>query len=121
MHVLGLIFAGTSTEARPAMSLFLEQTMGLRRVEVDGVEADLFVLPDGAQMAVASPGGMGGSSRSIGFLVDDLDEAIDTLLRSGVPAGPVNQNAVYRYSHFRAPDGELYELIQRVEAEARPG
>lgn len=115
MRVLGLVFAGTSTEARPAMSVLLEQTMGLKRVQVAGVEADLFRLPDGSHVAVASPGGMGETVRSIGFLVEDLDEAIGTLVRAGVRTGAVNRNGVGRYTHFRAPDGQLYELIERTD------
>jgi glyoxylase I family protein len=114
VRVLGLIFAGTSTEARPTMATFLEQTMGLERVQVAGVEADLFRLPDGSHVAVASPGGIGATARSIGFLVEDLDKAIDTLKRAGVATDAVNQNAVERYTHFRAPDGQLYELIERT-------
>jgi catechol 2,3-dioxygenase-like lactoylglutathione lyase family enzyme len=114
MRVLGLIFAGTSTKARPTMATFLEHTMGLERVRVAGVEADLFRLPDGSHVAVASPGGMGATARSIGFLVEDLEEAVGTLNRAGVKTGAVNQNAVERYTHFRAPDGHLYELIERT-------
>ena len=114
MRVLGLVFAGTSTEARETMTAFLERTMGLERVQVAGVEADLFRLPDGSHLAVASPAGMGATERSIGFLVEDLDEAIGTLSRAGVTTGAVNHNAVERYTHFRAPDGHLYELIERI-------
>jgi catechol 2,3-dioxygenase-like lactoylglutathione lyase family enzyme len=114
MRVLGLVFAGTSTEARETMTAFLERTMGLERAQVAGVEADLFRLPDGSHVAVASPGGMGATERSIGFLVEDLDEAIGTLSRVGVSTGAVNHNAVERYTHFRAPDGHLYELIERT-------
>jgi hypothetical protein len=114
MRVLGLIFAGTSTEARPAMAAFFEQTMGLERARVAGVEADLFRLPDGSHVAVASPGEMGETARSIGFLVEDLDEAIGTLNRAGVRTGAVSRNAAERYAHFRAPDGHHYELIERT-------
>ncbi len=42
MYVLGLVFAGTSTEARPEMTRFLATTMGLEPTLVEGVEADLF-------------------------------------------------------------------------------
>jgi catechol 2,3-dioxygenase-like lactoylglutathione lyase family enzyme len=114
-----LIFAGTATEARPAMAKFFEETMGLQRAQVAGIEADLFRLPDGSHVAVASPGGMGATVRSIGFLVEDLDEAIGTLKRAGVRTDAVNQNAVERYIHFRAPDGHLYELIERTTLESR--
>jgi glyoxylase I family protein len=114
MRVLGLIFAGTSTETRPAMARFLEHTLGLARVQVAGVEADQFRLPDASHVAVASPGGMGATARSIGFLVEDRDEAISTLSGAGVATGAVSQNAVERYTHFRALDGHLYAMIERT-------
>ena len=58
MRILGLIFAGTSTPHRSEMANFLSDTLLLPRVQVDGVEAELFGLPDGSTFAVASPGGM---------------------------------------------------------------
>jgi hypothetical protein len=113
MHILGLTFAGTGTPQRGEMSWFLRETLGLQQVEVDGVEADLFRLPDGSHFAVASPGQMGDSDRSIGFLVDDLDEALTVLASARIEVGTVSENAQQRYVHFRAPDRQLYELVER--------
>lgn len=118
MRILGLTFAGTSTHHRSEMAAFLDTTFALPRLQVDGVEADLFGLPDGSTFAVASPEGMGDTPRSIGFLVDDLDDAAAHLREAGVEVGPVGENARMRYLHFRAPDGELYELIERKEDSA---
>ena len=50
-------------------------------------------------------------ARSIGFLVDSLDEAIAELQAAGIEVGEPSGNARYRYVHFRAPDGKLYELV----------
>ena len=80
---------------------------------MDGVEADLFELPDGSTFAVATPGGMGATARSIGFLVDDLDAAAGGLHDAGLEVGPIGENERERYLHFRAPDRELYELVER--------
>ncbi|WP_030266856.1 VOC family protein [Streptomyces sp. NRRL B-24484] len=113
MRILGLVFAGTSTERRPAMARFLRETLGLAPAAVDGVEAELFRLPDGSTFAVASPGGTGDTDRSVGFLVDDLAGALAELRSAGVPVGPVSENAQERYAHFRAPDGQLYEPVER--------
>lgn len=115
MRILGLVFAGTSTPHRSQMSGFLGDTLSLQRVQVDGVEADLFELPDGSTFAVASPGGMGDTPRSIGFLVEDLDVAVADLREAGVEVDPISENARERYLHFRAPDGELYELVERKD------
>jgi glyoxylase I family protein len=51
---------------------------------VDGVEADLFQLPDGSSFAVAAPGSVGDCARFVGFLVENLDEAIAELTATGV-------------------------------------
>jgi catechol 2,3-dioxygenase-like lactoylglutathione lyase family enzyme len=112
MKVLGLVFAGTSTDARAAMTTFLSETLGLERVEIARAEADMFAFPDGSHFAVADLRGMGDTSRSIGFLVADLDAAIATLAAAGVETGEIAENGIGRYTHFRAPDGKLYELVE---------
>jgi catechol 2,3-dioxygenase-like lactoylglutathione lyase family enzyme len=113
MRILGLTFAGTSTANRTAMTQFLSNTLGMRRVVVAGVEADLFELDDGAHFAVASPDTMGDSSRSIGFLVDDLAAVRSAVESDGYWVGDITSNEIEWYCHFRAPDGNLYELCQR--------
>lgn len=112
MRILGLAFAGTSTGARSRMSEFLQAAFGLRTVGVNGVDADVFDLPDGASFAVADAGGMG-SERSIGFLVEGLEEAVDRLRTLGIEVdAEISANERWRYVHFRAPDGHLYELME---------
>jgi catechol 2,3-dioxygenase-like lactoylglutathione lyase family enzyme len=112
IRVLGLVFAGSATDRRAEMAEFLRGTLGLTPVDDDGVEADLFELPDGSRFAVSGPGGMGETTRSIGFLVDDLDAAVESLREIGVDVDEPAENERHRYVHFRAPDGELYELIE---------
>lgn len=114
MRVLGICFAGTSTEGRLPMTRFVGEVLELPQVQVDGVEADLFALPDGSSFAVASPGGMGVSVRSLGFSVADLDEAVAELAAAGVATDATAENARERYVHFTAPDGHLYELVERL-------
>jgi glyoxylase I family protein len=114
MEILGVIFVGSSSDRRTEMASFAERVLGLSRTQIDGVEADLFDLPDGTRFAVASAGGMGATARSIGFLVGDIDSAVDELRRAGAETDDeIAENADYRYVHFRAPDGALYELVQR--------
>jgi glyoxylase I family protein len=101
------------------MTQFLRSVVGASRTEVAGASADMFVFADGSAFAVASPGGMG-ADRSVGFLVDDLDDAVRDLRSTGVVAGPPAINGLFRYVHFRAPDGHVYELMERV-LDPRPG
>jgi glyoxylase I family protein len=112
LQVVGLVFAGSATEHPEEMTRFVSETLGLERVEVDGVEADLFALADGSLFAISDPGGMGETSRSIGFRVADLEEAIADLRRAGIEVDAPAANDRQRYSHFRAPDGQLYELVE---------
>ena len=112
MRVLGLIFAGTATAQRAEMARFVEQQLGLERVDVGGVSADMFQLPDGSHFAVAGLREMGDTSRSIGFQVADLDEAVAELRAAGVEVDEPAENDRRRYAHFRAPDGKLYELVE---------
>lgn len=114
MIVKGIVFAGTATGARPEMRRFLHEVLGMAPARVEGVEADLFDLPDGSSFAVASPQGMGATERSLGFLVDDVDQARADLAAAGVPVdAQVSSNARERYLHFTAPDGQVYELVER--------
>ena len=94
------------------MARFARETLGLERVQLGGVEADIFALPDGSHFAVADPRGMGDTSRSIGFQVADLDEAAAELRAAGVEVDEPAENDRQRYVHFRAPDGKLYELVE---------
>ncbi len=114
MELLGICFAGTATSERLTMAKFLGDVLGLSQVKVAGVEADLFTFPDGSSFAVASVGGMGESDRSLGFLVANLDEAIGELDAAGVTTDATASNALERYVHFTAPDGHLYELVERL-------
>ena len=112
IRVLGLVFAGTATDKRAEMATFLRTTLGFEQTSDSGVEADLFELPDGSRFAVADPGGMGETSRSIGLLVESLDTAVTSLRAAGVDVDEPGTNDKHRYVHFRAPDGHLYELIE---------
>jgi catechol 2,3-dioxygenase-like lactoylglutathione lyase family enzyme len=116
MRILGLAFAGTSTGERSLMSEFLQAAFGLGTVGVSGVDADLFDLPDGASFAVADAGKMG-AERSIGFLVEGLEEAVGRLRALGIEVdAEISANERWRYVHFRAPDGHLYELMESADA-----
>ena len=117
MDIQGIVFAGTGTQNRLQMATFVREVLGMASVTVAGVEADLFDLPDGSSFAVAPPQGMGTTDRSLGFLVGDIEEAVRELFAAGVPVDEdISGNARERYVHFRAPDGQLYELVER-----RPG
>ena len=114
MEILGLVFAGSATDRRPEMARFVADVLGLEPAPTGGVSADMFALPDGAFFAVAGPrdAKRGATSRTIGFLVADLDAAVAELQAAGVEVDEPAVNDRHRYTHFRAPDGKLYELVE---------
>jgi glyoxylase I family protein len=60
-----------------------------------------------------------GAERTVGFLVDDLDAAVEELRAAGIETDDeVSVNERWRYLHFRAPDGQLYELVEPVTGDA---
>ncbi|MCU7826660.1 hypothetical protein [Kitasatospora sp. DSM 101779] len=44
---------------------------------------------------------------------DALAGALAELRAPGVPVGTVSENARERYAHVRAPDGQVYEPVER--------
>jgi hypothetical protein len=96
VRILGLVFAGTATERRAETARFLQETLGLTPAQDSGVEADLFELPDGSRFAVADPGGMGTSTRSVGFLVESLEDAVASLRAAGVECDEPAENDRHR-------------------------
>ena len=113
MQILGLIFAGTATDRREEMTQFATDVLGLTATPVEGAGADMFELPDGSTFAIAGPRELGETSRTLGFLVTNVDEAIAGLRAAGVEVDEPLENARFRYAHFHAPDGHLYELVER--------
>ena len=73
---------------------------------------DIDAIGDEESLAVADPRGMRVTTRSIGFQVETLDEAVAELRAAGVEVDEPAENERQRYVHFRAPDGKLYELVE---------
>jgi hypothetical protein len=113
MEIRGIGFVGSHTRAHEEMGSFLRNVLGLEPIAVDGVGATLFAAGNRDVFAVAHPYEEDDATeRTIGFLVGDLDEAIVELHVAGVETDRIGENARWRYTHFRMPDGKLYELIE---------
>ena len=114
MRITGITFVGTRTGVRPAMSDFLRDVLHLSPSGPTlGMDADVFDLPDGSSFAVASADPPDEQERTVGFSVDDIDAAREALEAAGVWVDDeVSENDRFRYLHFRAPDGRLYELVE---------
>jgi catechol 2,3-dioxygenase-like lactoylglutathione lyase family enzyme len=88
-------------------SMTLHARTAQRHLVAAGLEQD-------SPVAVEPAGGMGESARSLGFLVADLDEAVAKLKAVGIETDTPTANELERYVHFTAPDGHLYELVERL-------
>jgi hypothetical protein len=126
VEVKGIRWLGVGTEKVAAMRSFAIEVLGLR---VDGEDTDQFVelvMADGAKLELFGSAARADSpwlfeSNTIvaGFLVDDIEAARDELARAPnvellgdvgrLPNG-------YAWQHFRAPDGNVYELTTDPEA-----
>lgn len=123
MEILGLVFAGTATPHRAAMAAFVGDVLGLPEVNAGTPYADMFALPDGSSLAVSDEREDGdGTSRTVGLRVADLDVAVAELRAAGTDVDEPQGNDRYRYAHFMAPDGELWELVEeRLSGSDHPG
>jgi hypothetical protein len=113
MKVEGLVLVGSRCTERAAMATFVRDLLQLTRSTIEGVDADVFVLPDRSSFVVTDAAD-GHDERTIGFLVADLDTAAAELRAAEVEVDEeISVNDQFRYVHFRAPDNRLYELVER--------
>ncbi|HET9666503.1 MAG TPA: VOC family protein [Desertimonas sp.] len=118
MQITGLGFVGTRTPRRAEMAAFLRDVLRLDASVLPDVDIDLFQLPDGSSFAVVDATE---PQRTVGFTVADLDNAVMELRHAGIETDhEVSSNRRFRYAHFRAPDGQLYELIEPTNARNDP-
>ncbi len=116
MNVLKLAWVGTRTERAEETAAFFGGTLGLRR-EPEVQDFWLFKLPDGSKVEVFGTDGPSNphfiTGPVAGFLVDDVHDATAELRAAGVEIllGPtVDEGSGNAWVHFRAPDGNIYEL-----------
>jgi catechol 2,3-dioxygenase-like lactoylglutathione lyase family enzyme len=116
MKVLGLVWLGTRTDRFTEMATFLESTLGLTLVEsVDGYRE--YKLPNADVVELF---GSEDTEKThfttgpvAGLLVSDIGTARDELRRAGIELiGDLHRSGTYAWQHFRAPDGNVYELVE---------
>ena len=114
--VKGLVWVGSRTEHYGQMVRFYRDALGLPLEHEEG-EFALFRLPDGSKAEVFGPSDTEHTHFTtgpvVGFLVDDVESARGSLEAQGIEfIGPVHEwePTGEAWSHFRAPDGNVYEL-----------
>lgn len=116
--VKGLVWVGSRTEHYEEMRDFYRDTLRLPLEHEDG-EFAIFRLPDGSKAEVFGSSDTEHTHFSTGpvagFLVDDVGSARESLEAQSVEfIGPVHEwePTGEAWSHFRAPDGNVYEIVQ---------
>jgi catechol 2,3-dioxygenase-like lactoylglutathione lyase family enzyme len=113
-------FVGTRTDRPEAMAAFLETVLGLEPIHGDD-DMWAFRLPDGSLAEVFGPSL--NSHLTTGpvpeFQVDDVEAATEELRGAGIEIvfGPERSGeAGLAWTHFRAPDGNVYGVIEDLRA-----
>jgi catechol 2,3-dioxygenase-like lactoylglutathione lyase family enzyme len=122
MQVRSIRWVGVATDAYPAMSAFLTDVLGLQETFRDALTAE-FRTGEGDAIQI-----MGRGDPYYDFFsreargpvplleVDDVAAAGVELEAAGVEiVGEQGRDQHWTWIHFRAPDGNLYELASRLE------
>jgi catechol 2,3-dioxygenase-like lactoylglutathione lyase family enzyme len=122
MKVHKIAFVGTRTERAEDMADFFENVLGLR-LEHSGDDMWAFRLPDGGIAEAFGPSTNDHFTTGpvVEFLVDDVEAATEELREAGVEIvfGPArSKKAGLTWAHFRAPDGNLYGVIEGRDLQA---
>ncbi|MCI4351764.1 MAG: VOC family protein [Thermoplasmata archaeon] len=112
--VTKLVWSGLSTSTFSTTAGFYRDTLGLRVVEEtpDLIEC---VLPDGGGLEAFRRGSAMDhphfrTGLVPGFGVADIDHAVRILGQRGVPLVETRRRVWGGWAHFRAPDGNIYEV-----------
>ena len=114
MKVKGLVWLGTRTAQFEQMLTFCQNVMGLTPTFLEPGFAALD-MPNGDRFEIFeanSPHNTFMTHPVVGFLVDDIVAGRAEMEAHGIEfIGPIHKDEDgYAWSHFRAPDGFVYEL-----------
>lgn len=117
MRIIKLAWVGTRTDNAASTVDFFRDVLGLR-LEQDEADLSMLQLADGSKVEVF--GADSAINRHfttgpvVGFLVDDVVDATAELRSAGVEIvlEPGTDDSGNAWMHFRAPDGNIYELTQ---------
>jgi hypothetical protein len=114
MKVKGIVWLGTRTDHFEQMADFCRDVMGLSQTSMEPGFA-VFEMPNGDQFELFGP--QQSANRFMthpvaGFLVGDIVAARAEMEEKGIEfIGPIHGDSDdYKWTHFRAPDGFVYEL-----------
>ena len=122
MGVRGIVWMGVQTERFDEMAAFVRALTGTPPpVEEPGF--NLWSLPNGDLIELFAEGRKPtfGAGPVVGFLVDDLQASRTEIEAAGavIVGGYGPNDDGYEAIHFRAPDGNVYELVHDPGHERR--
>jgi catechol 2,3-dioxygenase-like lactoylglutathione lyase family enzyme len=120
MRVLRLCWLGIPSQEYEPMVRFLREVMGLRTEFEEATTTELS-LPSGDRVQVFSPSDPyfrffreHANGPVALFEVDHVPTAHADLVAAGIEIiGKIEHDSDWEWLHFRAPDGNLYELASR--------
>jgi catechol 2,3-dioxygenase-like lactoylglutathione lyase family enzyme len=116
--IKGIVWTGVRTDRFDDMRRFLLRvTTAPPVIDDDGFA--VFNLPDGDRFEIFGPDAYEHFTTGpvVGFLVDDVDAARASLETEGIVflAPTARSDDGNAWAHFRAPDGNVYELTSRPD------
>jgi hypothetical protein len=114
MKISGIVWLGTRTDHFEQMTDFCRAVLGLSQTHIEPGFA-IFDMPNGDRLELFGPQNSANTFMThpvAGFLVDDIEAARAELQGKGIEfIGPIHSDTEdYKWTHFRAPDGFVYEL-----------
>lgn len=127
MRIRGLSFLGVQTTAFKDLKDFFESVLGLT-VKHESPDFVAFIAPDGSRIEVFGPASEWKEEHEHfttgpvgGFEIDDIHEGKRLLTEHAIELLGDIQGTPGRtqWLHFRAPDGNVYELVHHPDLQAR--
>jgi len=114
MKIKGIVWLGTRTNQFDQMTNFCREMLGLSQRLLEPGFA-VFEMPNGDLFEVFGPQQSVNTFMNhpvAGFLVDDIMAARAEMEANGIEfIGAIHEDSDdYKWTHFRAPDGFVYEL-----------
>jgi catechol 2,3-dioxygenase-like lactoylglutathione lyase family enzyme len=116
--IRSLGWLGVRTDHFAAMAAFYANVLGLECLSREPDDAR-FRLADGTEIHVYGPGdddhAFFGAGPVVAFRVADFASTRARMIEAGAEfIGPIQTDGAVAWNHFRAPDGNVYEIIGPV-------
>ncbi len=121
MQIKGLVWLGLRTSQFEETTKLFREVMGMKCIREEA-EITGFQLTNGTQVEIYRPEedfhSFFNTGPVVAFLVDDVDEARTKMEAAGIEfIGPIQRAGNTSWNHFKAPDGTVFEIMSKTDAE----